>query len=320
MPIEDFTGEYPPGGGNYGEADLLARVQEAAESRRFAGKTREAYERTWVRVFALAAAHDLDLGSISREQARGLYPELAGARGPSHHLQVKAALSFIYRVLDRTNPFEGCLAPKFDISKVELRYLTSPQVGRVLAALKKGEGYYERLSFTLAAALFLTATRFHEWAGLERERLLWGEGGGLVVRLRTKGGKFSDMKLSENFARSLRNWLEFAEAVQGVRLRTGSLDFAASSYVFPGRDGKPFTNEAFNARLKSACKECAVPIITAHGLRHAAATALLNEKRLNLKEVQEMLGHKNISTTARYTHVDQSRLAGMSADLEGLLS
>ena len=114
--------------------------------------------------------------------------------------------------------------------------------------------------------------------------------------------------------------VNFSEAVQGVRLRTGSLDFAASPYVFPGRDGKPFTNEAFNARLKSACKECAVPIITAHGLRHAAATALLNEKRLNLKEVQEMLGHKNISTTARYTHVDHSRLAGMSADLEGLLS
>ena len=53
---------------------------------------------------------------------------------------------FINRVLDRPNPFEDCLSPNFDISKVELRYLTSPQVGRVLAALRKGDGYYERLS------------------------------------------------------------------------------------------------------------------------------------------------------------------------------
>ena len=82
------------------------------------------------------------------------------------------------------------------------------------------------------------------------------------MRPRTKGGKFSDMKLSENFARSLRLWLEFAEAFQGVRLRAGSLDFAASPYVFPGSYGKPFTNEAFNARLKSDCKECTVSIIT----------------------------------------------------------
>ena len=49
-----------------------------------------------------------------------------------------------------------------------------------------------------------------------------------------------------------------------------------------------------------------MPIITAHGLRHTAATALLNEKRLNLKEVQEMIGHKNISTTARYPVLTES--------------
>jgi integrase len=319
MPREVFSGNSVSEWGDDGEAGLLARVEEAAAHRRFSPKTLEAYRRTWVRVGALAAARDLDLAGLSREGARGLYPELAGARGPSHHLQVKAALGFLYRVLDQPNPFEGCLSPKFDIAKVELKYLTAAQVGRVLGALRGGEGYYARLSSTLAAALFLTATRFHEWAGLERERLLWGEGGGLVVRLRTKGGRFSDRKMSGAFARSLRGWLEFSEAVQGVRLRTGGLDFAASPYVFPGRDGKPFTNEAFNLRLKAACRDCGVPVITAHGLRHAAATALLNEKRLNLKEVQEMLGHQNISTTARYTHVDQSRLSGMSEDLEGLL-
>ena len=44
MPIEDFTGECQPAMQNYGEADILARVQEAADSRRFAGKTREAYD------------------------------------------------------------------------------------------------------------------------------------------------------------------------------------------------------------------------------------------------------------------------------------
>jgi site-specific recombinase XerD len=44
--------------------------------------------------------------------------------------------------------------------------------------------------------------------------------------------------------------------------------------------------------------------ITAHGLRHSAATILLNHVGKDLREVQELLRHKNIRTTVRYTHVD----------------
>jgi integrase/recombinase XerD len=43
--------------------------------------------------------------------------------------------------------------------------------------------------------------------------------------------------------------------------------------------------------------------ITAHGLRHSAATILFNHAEEDLREIQELLRHKNIRTTVRYTHV-----------------
>jgi site-specific recombinase XerD len=78
----------------------------------------------------------------------------------------------------------------------------------------------------------------------------------------------------------------------------GGIAFAASQFVFAGYSGTPFSNRAFNLRLRAACRALGVGEITAHGLRHSAATILLQVGK-DLREIQELLRHKNVRTTVR---------------------
>lgn len=102
----------------------------------------------------------------------------------------------------------------------------------------------------------------------------------------------------------------------GKRRNRVAIEFAGSELVFPGRDGGAISNQAFNRHLAAACRASGIDIITAHGLRHSAANLLLNERGRNIRELQELLGHRSLATTARYTHIDRERLRGVVADLD----
>jgi len=231
---------------------------------------------------------------------------------------VKAALALLYRVLEAPNPFADCLAPKFRPDAVEIRHLEGGRLAKVLLELQRHRrDYFDHLVSHLAEALFFTACRFHEWALLTRDRLVYdGAGRITAARLRVKGGKHRDVPVMPRLGESLAEWAAFLEGFKGHRLRRGHVGFAGSELVFPGRDGAPLNNQAFNKKLAAACRAAGTEVITAHGLRHSAASLLLNERGRNLRELQDLLGHKSLSTTARYTHIDRGRLRSVVDDLK----
>jgi integrase/recombinase XerC len=271
--------------------------------------TLRAYERTWRKVLAMEAAMGISLDTSPRETIEEVYCSLTSGRSASHHLQVRSALALLYSRQGKNNPFIECAAPRFDIAKVAIRYLSPEQMGLLLEELKgRGGDYMGKLTYSLAACLFFSAQRFSEWATLPRENLFEGIGGRLVVRQRGKGGRIEERKVSSLMNEVLRSWIEYLDAMKGHRLNRGAVKFAASPLLFPGRDGAAVSNQGFNARLKAACLFRKLPVISAHGLRHSRATSLLNQEDVTLREIQELLRHKSLATTARYTHVEQSRL------------
>ncbi|MDB6175882.1 MAG: tyrosine recombinase XerC [Chthoniobacteraceae bacterium] len=297
---------------------VLSKVMAAAEQRQLSQNTLTAYRRTWLKVIAWSGTEGLALSTLSKDQADRFYREITRERSAAHHLQVKAALQLLYKTLDAVNPFSESHAPKFRIENTEIRYLPAAALSALLLKLRNTQDdYFGRLTYHLSLALFYTACRFHEWASLDLDQLVYrGDRDIEAVKMKVKGGKLREVPIAPALALSLAEWLEFLSSIRGTRLRGGGLGFAASPLIFPGRDGAPPSNQAFNRRLAEACAQAKVPQISAHGLRHSAATLLLNDKGKNLREVQALLGHVSLATTARYTRVNHTRLRAIVGDLK----
>jgi hypothetical protein len=107
-----YAGDFPAFPMVEGSSALLERLLAAANERRLAPTTLAAYKRAWTQLFAHCALESLDPASLPREKAKELYQKLTRKRSASHHLQVKAAVSFCIgswteRIHSRTVSLQG---------------------------------------------------------------------------------------------------------------------------------------------------------------------------------------------------------------------
>jgi integrase/recombinase XerD len=145
--------------------------------------------------------------------------------------------------------------------------------------------------------LYACGLRVSELTGLSLTSLNRRQG---VVRIVGKGGKERLVPVGQEALRWVERYLE-----EG---RPALVSGAASAALFPGRRGRPITRQAFWYALKRYAVRAGITReISPHTLRHAFATHLLNHGA-DLRAVQMMLGHADLSTTQIYTHIAQTRL------------
>jgi site-specific recombinase XerD len=294
--------EDAPSGSDLG--GLLADLLEGARRRNLSENSLAAYERTWRAFLAWAAAASLDPRALSFPTALEGYSFLGEGKNAASLKQIRAALSFAYRHWDLKNPFVKIDPPIH--KEPQIRYLLLADIRRLLGYLKshQQQGYGSAVAFHLANALFQTACRFEElihltWSDCQRvgEEIV-------ALRIKGKGSVFQDVPVTGALSQALKEWKAIQEGFKWRRiLASGGIAFAGSQFVFAGYSGARFSNRAFNLRLRGACRALGVGEITPHGVRHSAATILLNHVGKDLREIQELLRHKSIRTTVHYTHV-----------------
>lgn len=226
-------------------------------------------------------AHRVDLGLKSRSTARSI-----------------SALKRFYQYLVREkylseSPMVNIAQPK--AGQTLPKTLSENEVEALLAAPNVDEpmGLRDKAMLEL---LYATGLRVSELVGLRMEQINLRQS---VVFVKGKGNKERLVPLGEE----AMYWLE-----QFLKLGRGQMIKHATDFVFPSKRGVGMTRQTFWHRIKHYAILASVESpLSPHTLRHAFATHLLNHGA-DLRVVQMMLGHSDLSTTQIYTHVANERL------------
>ena len=218
----------------------------------------------------------------------------------------------ISRLLSSLRSFYQYLVREGDISSDPTQHLDRPKPSRPLPkSLSESEVdqllnapdaslVVEHRDLAMLEVLYASGLRVSELVGLTLPQLSLNQG---VVRVFGKGGKERLVPLGEAAIETVTDYLGAT--------RQALLKDRQSDVLFPSNRGKVMTRQTFWYRIKIYAKRAGIdPNLSPHTLRHAFATHLINHGA-DLRVVQMLLGHSDLTTTQIYTHVARSRMQAL---------
>ncbi|MGI9295916.1 MAG: site-specific tyrosine recombinase XerD [Pseudomonadales bacterium] len=232
-------------------------------------------------------AHVLEHGQSSRSSAR----QLSCLRGFYRH-QLREGRICSDPTLKIASPRLGRPLPK-SLSEADVNaLLEAPDIENPLELRDKA----------MLELLYACGLRVTELVSLKLSQISMVQ---LVLRVTGKGNKERLVPMGEEAHRWLEKWLGPARLI--------FLDGQPSDVVFPSKRGGEMTRQTFWHRIKHYAQRANIKkSLSPHTLRHAFATHLLNNGA-DLRSVQLLLGHSDLSTTQIYTHVAKQRLQDLHA-------
>ncbi|TSC68125.1 MAG: Tyrosine recombinase XerC [Parcubacteria group bacterium Gr01-1014_56] len=274
-------------------------------------KTVENYDRYITRFFIFAKI--TSPGAIKETTVREFRLHLnrqAGTSGTMKHktqnyylIALRAFLKFLRkRNIDSLNP------ERIELAKVgarDLDLITAQELERLMQG-PKGSSLQALRDRAIMELLFSTGLRVSELCGLDRDLDLSRD----EFSVRGKGEKVRVVFLSPTAKRAIKEYLE----------KRGDIDGAL--FIQMGKAAKSAKDLRLTPRsVERTIKQHAIKVgitrkVTPHVIRHSFATDLL-ENGADLRSVQALLGHANITTTQVYTHVTDKHLREIHKNFHG---
>ncbi|TAM38994.1 site-specific tyrosine recombinase XerD [bacterium] len=210
-----------------------------------------------------------------------------------------AAIRMFHRFLARERVLKSDPTTLIDSPKLWKKVPDTLSLNEVEALIAQPEvrDFQGARDRAIIETLYATGMRVSEATGLKAADVNLDIG---FLRCIGKGNKERVIPLGKKAIHSIKRYLEFA--------RPHFLKNKTSDILFINRSGAKLSRQSVWKLIKQYAKSAKIKKpIKVHTLRHSFATHLL-ERGADLRSVQEMLGHSNISTTQIYTHIDKERL------------
>lgn len=217
------------------------------------------------------------------------------ARTKAHYLSVLNSF-FKYMIFMNkinNNPCELIRNPK--IEKKLPKYLTKDEIEKLLEIkLIKPIDYRNKAMLEL---LYATGTRISELLNLELNHIDFDE---CIIRVTGKGKKDRIIPIGNTAINYLKLYIN--------DYRKFILKTKTNNYVFLNKNGEKMSRQGFFKILKELAHNAGITKeLSPHTLRHSFATHLLNNGA-DLRIIQELLGHENLSTTEIYSHLGNKKI------------
>ncbi|MEK9910298.1 MAG: tyrosine recombinase XerC [Candidatus Puniceispirillum sp.] len=277
-----------------------------ASEKRYGDNTLDAYARDLDDFSAFLAAQPTRSATIvSRQRFRGWLADMARRQ--------LARTTIARRVSSLRSYFRFCGRNQL-LDIPDLGWLRAPRPPRavpkslsakdttaLLDAIfrRRGDDWVKKRDFAVLMLLYGCGLRISEALNLTRDDAPLQD----WIRLTGKGGKMRDVPVLSAIREAVDDYLAHCP-----------LDGGASAPLFVSKRGAGLNARAIQRMVESLRIELDLPAhVTPHSLRHAFATHLLSNGG-DLRAIQELLGHASLSTTQRYTHVDESHLISIHRD------
>lgn len=245
--------------------------------------------------------HEMDLESLKKISISDMYAYiryLDKERLNGHNARARkiSSLRTFYNYLtDKIKVIDKNIASELETPKIPKRnpiYLDLDESKNILSNIKSRR-FYSR-DYCIISIFLNCALRLSELVSINLGDIDWRNNSLSIIG---KGNKERVIYLNEMVINSIKNYLKDRNE---YKIKEG-----CENALFISSVGRRISNRAIEEMVKKHVRNSNInKKITPHKLRHTSATLMFKHGKIDIRTLQKVLGHENISTTQIYTHVD----------------